>query len=484
MALRLNPANSLLVALLVGALLGLAALLLSPLIVIGVLAVVIAVPVTVRRPEIALLGILAATSSVIYENSLPLLPIGVGSLHVTDIVLLGSFGLIFVRALAEPKFSLVRTPLDLPVLGFFALAALSTIVGVYQGSVAFVPAFRELRVVTYYLTFFMVTNLVRDRVQVRFFIDGLLMLAALVAAVMIAQFALGDSIRLLPGRVETLETQGASYEGITRVLPPGQSLMLVGFITLAAMLALNEHRAGRPVRFLQWGLLALGLAITFNRSYWAGAGLALLLIVWLGRQRDRLRVVALAVAGTFVLSVIVLVITLGPEQRASRLLEASWDRLSTLGNGDILEDQSLQGRYVEYEFALPQVTSNLVLGLGMGANYRPFVDGVDWAMFDGRGYIHNGHLWIMLKAGFASYLLLACMSILFLYRGFKYWRRLDTGQARAATLGFTLAYLAVLIACITSPMLVEWFWTPVIGMMAGLNEVSIHLASGLSDTRS
>ena len=38
-------------------------------------------------------------------------------------------------------------------------------------------------------------------------------------------------------------------------------------------------------------------------------------------------------------------------------------------------------------------------------------------------------------------------------------------------LGFTLVYLAVLIAAVVNSPFMEWRWTPVIGIMMGINEV-------------
>ncbi len=38
-------------------------------------------------------------------------------------------------------------------------------------------------------------------------------------------------------------------------------------------------------------------------------------------------------------------------------------------------------------------------------------------------------------------------------------------------LGFTLVYLAVLIAAVANSTFMQWRWTPVIGIIMGINEV-------------
>lgn len=56
---------------------------------------------TPKRPQIALLGITIATSSVVFEGGLPLIPIGIGSLHIPDGILLALLGLIILRWLND-----------------------------------------------------------------------------------------------------------------------------------------------------------------------------------------------------------------------------------------------------------------------------------------------------------------------------------------------------------------------------------------------
>jgi hypothetical protein len=42
---------------------------------------------------------------------------------------------------------------------------------------------------------------------------------------------------------------------------------------------------------------------------------------------------------------------------------------------------------------------------------------------------------------------------------------------RGVVLGFTLVYLAVLIAAVANSSFMQWRWTPVIGIIMGINEV-------------
>jgi O-antigen ligase len=463
----------------VGLSLGVACLSFSPLWALAALAGISIAFATLKRPEIVLLGILTATSSIVFEETLPLIPIGVGSLHIPDLLILASLSLIVLRWLVEPDFKIVRTPLDLSLLAFWCMALLSTFIGIFRSSVEFRMAIRAIRVVTYYLTFFIVTNLMREDRQLRFLLRGLFLLGTIVAAAMVAQFLLGGSLPILPGRIATLVTQGKSYQGVTRIVVPGRSLLLVVFITATATLVLDRLRMISTLKFLQWGLLGLALILTFLRSYWVAIGAALFLLAYLARGQDRQRLIGWGILVVFLAAIVLLLVFGEPESGVARLVSASLARLGTLGSSETVRESSLQGRYIENKYALHQIMSHPLIGLGLGARYRPWdpeLDRVrtDHSGFDPRTHMHNGHLWIIVKTGLLGYLCLMWLSLAFLWRGFKYWRAIPAPQMRGVALGFTLAYLGVLIAAVVNSTFIQWRWTPVIGIMMGINEVALR----------
>ena len=68
------------------------------------------------------------------------------------------------------------------------------------------------------------------------------------------------------------------------------------------------------------------------------------------------------------------------------------------------------------------------------------------------------------------------LSLVFLMRGFRYWRGIPDDRMRGVVLGSTLAYLAVCIAAVANSSFMQWRWTPVIGIMMGINEVILRQA--------
>ena len=125
-----------------------------------------------KRPEVALLGILVATSSIVYEDQLPRISFGI-SLHISDILLLTLFGIVFTRWLVEPNFRIVQTPMDLPLLIFFGAPLLPTAIALYQSTVDAETVRRAFRIFSYYLTFFIITQLVKERRQLDLLIRGI-----------------------------------------------------------------------------------------------------------------------------------------------------------------------------------------------------------------------------------------------------------------------------------------------------------------------
>lgn len=450
----------------------------SPIRALGILAAPILIFVMLKRPEIALLGILIATSSFIDESLLPMLTMGGISLHIPDLLLLGSLGLIIIRWLAEPEFKLVHTPLDLPLIIFYVVTLLASIIAILQSNLDIQTALRETRTLTYYLTFFIVTNLVRERRQLNLLVEGIIFLSTIVAVLIVAQYLLGDSAEVLPGYLGSLQSASSVFEGVSRIVPPGRSIVLVSFVSILCIMVSEKLKPQEWLKFLQFGLLGLALLFTFLRSYWAVLILVFILMLYLFRGADKKKLVGWSLVVALTAVMIFLPIFANIDSPVARLVGASVDRFNTLFNIGTFqgEDSSLNWRMIENGYAISTIESHPLLGLGMGFTYRPWDSRIDQpgGDFDFRKFIHNGHLWILLQSGFLGYFSLMWLSFAFLWRGFKYWRNIENDRLRAIMLGFTLVYVAVLISAFVNGTFMGWYWTPVIGIVMGVNEVILH----------
>jgi len=458
-----------------GLILGIIGLRFSFLIVLWILAVAILVYAVLKRPELGLLCILIATSSILFEEQLPLISIGSLSFHIPDILLISLLSLIVLRRLANSGFRIVRTPLDTPLLIFYGVTLVSTLIALSQSSVDIVDARRAFRILSYYLTFFLVTNLIRERRQLNLLVNSFFLLATVVAAGMVAQYFLGRSVILLPGRVESLATK---YGDVTRILPPGWSTILVSFVAILCILVLVKNKPRKFLMFLQCGLLGIAILFTFLRSYWIALIIVFFLLGYILKGYHKKKLIGWSLVAAFSIAIILLVVSSDSDSGASRLVDASIDRLSTLGKrGTFMgEDSSLKWRIIENKYAFSSIASSPLIGLGMGFTYRPWDPRLDppsirGFVYDLRKHIHNGHLWILLQSGLLGYLSLMWLSLAFLIRGFKYWRIIADDRMRGVVLGFTLVYMVVLIAAVANSTFMQWRWTPIIGIMMGINEI-------------
>ncbi len=460
-----------------GGLLGLLCISFSPFLALGVLLSFVLVYIVLKRPEVGLLMILVATSSIVFEGELPLIPIGNISLNIPDIFLLLLFGLILLRWWIEPEFRIIRTPLDWPILLFYGMMILSTSIAVFQSSMQIEPARREIRIVTYYLTFFIVTNLIRERRQLNLLLNGFFLLAAVVAAAIIVQFALGTSMQILPGRVENLGTMGAVYSDVTRILPPGWSIILVSFVTTVCILSLEKLKPAGLLKYLLFGLFGFALLVTFLRSYWAALIIALGLLAFILRENDRQRFIVLGIVTISTVAMLVLLAFIARNSKAQSLVNASIDRLGTLFNGGTYQgqDNSINTRMIENTYAISAFVSHPWVGIGMGAVYRPLDWRLDSPSSSLQTLIENGHLELLTDTGVLGYLTFLSLSFIFLYRGLRNWRGIADPWLKGIVLGFSLVYLIVLIAAVTNSSFTQWRWTPVLGVIMGVNEVILRL---------
>ncbi len=460
-----------------GLIIGIASVWLPSLIVLGLPAAAMLVYIIMKRPEVALLGILIATASIVFENQLPVISLGI-SLHVPDFLLIGSFALIVLRALVNPNFKLMDSPLNRPLLIFFSITLLSTLLALFKSTLNYKEAIGPIRIFSYYLTFFIVTNVVRERRQLNLLLNGLFLIATIVAAAMVAQYVVGSSFAIIPGQVQTLSTRDSAFEGVTRIQPPGLSIVLLSFVTILCILVLEKFKPNGWLKISQTGLLGMAFALTFLRSFWAALFMVFSLLVFLLRGYDRQKLLNGGMVIISSLVVILLFIYTIPDSKATGLIDASLNRFGTLFDSDTYrgKDGSLNWRKLENGYAFASIASHPWIGLGVRFTYRPWdtrLDGAhpDPTVVDFRKSIHNGHLLIMLQSGLLGYLSFAWLSAAFLIRGFGSWRRVANPRLKGVVLGLSLVYLVILISTMANGLFMQWNWTPVIGILMGTNEV-------------
>lgn len=422
-----------------------------------------------RRPEYLILTIVVLISSIIFDNSLPYVAIGIGSLQVSDLLLLTLVGVIAWRLLAAGS-TFATTTLDGPLLLFLVAVTVAAGSARFRYGLDYNHVMRLVRVFSYYLLFFAVTNLISGKTQVMTLVRGLFLIAAAVATVMLVQAAIGEGVQLMPGRIEAARTFGAEYEA-TRILPPGQTLLVVLTITAIALVTVGTRKpVFASVYFYASLLLGAGVVLTYNRNYWVALILVtgLLLTLLPGNLRPRLCSLLLAIvlfAG--------LAMAIGSSHgRFKEAAAAVSERFSSLFAGsELTRSSSLEYRYTENRYALQQIARHPLLGIGLGNDYRPEIFGREDTL---TSYIHNGYLWLLTDLGLFGFLAFLWFFGRFIVRGLRHWRSVGDDTLRAVTLGFTLSGIGILLMAMVNPMFMQWYSIVVMAVMTGLTEVILR----------
>ncbi|NTV35514.1 MAG: O-antigen ligase family protein [Anaerolineaceae bacterium] len=473
LALRNLSVYQIVIILTVGLLLGASALFLDPYIFFALFVGIIYILVVIKVPELAILGILFFTSSIIDTNSFRTFPIGIGNLSVVDFLVIIPVLVILVKALVDPNFKFVKTPLNIPFLGFYVVALLSTFIGIRQGTVLFNAALDEIRIVNLYLVFFMTINLVRDEKRLRRLLKGFIFLSFAISVAMAIQYILGDKVPILPGRVEELILTGENTSTI-RVLPPGQSIVMLGFVTLLIQLIIDKNTRITFIKLVQILVIVFAVLLTFNRSFWVSIGIALVLVFLLIQLPNRVRFISI-VLGTILIAAILIPTFSALSPQFNAFVDSSYVRMQTIINPDTVNEPSLQYRVEENAYALPQIAAHPLIGMGLGAKYRPLDRRLDFpTQLDGRMYIHNGHYWLLLKTGFIGYSLFMLSVAIFLARSFQTWRKIPDPFMRGFILAFAATMCGLLITAFVNPYFRNTYWAPVFGIMFATVEVALN----------
>lgn len=438
--------------------------------ILGVSAAVLFIVAAISKSVVSILAFVVILSSIIFEEALPILSMGIGSFHLTDIFLLSLIFLIFFVFITDKYFTFVVTPLDKPLLLFYSAAVISVFISLQYFNTDFNMVMRSFRYVTYYLIFFLVTNMVREKKQIKFLTQGLLGIAFAVSITMFIQAILGRQVQLMPGRVETARVLGISYSA-TRILPPGQTLIFIIFLVSICLIVFSKKPILKSVYFYLVLILGVAILLTYNRSYWVSIFFALSVLMLLTARKNSKRVAAMFLIALIVLGVSGYIFLSAGDKTRDFVLSVS-DRLASLFAGErLFHSSTLEHRRVENQYAWDQIKAHPILGIGLGNSYRP---GGAWA--DDQGvYIHNGYLWILLKMGLIGFIPFVWFYGGFLIRGYRNWNKIENHFFKAAVCGFTLSGTGILLASIINPMFMQWYSIVVIAVMIGLTEVILRL---------
>ena len=470
---KINDTKLLLIIplLIIGAGLGLLSSVVPVSITLGAIVALILLTIILRKPEIGVLLIVVLVSSIIFEEGLPLVPIGIGSFHVTDIILIALLLLILWKKLLGTA-DIIRTPLDTPLIIFYTTCVVSALISVKFYGTDYTPVIRTLRAVTYYLTFFVITNYITTFSQLKLLIKGLITIATIVSIAMILQAIIGDSVSLMPGRIEKSGTF-EEYDTL-RILPPGQTLLYIFFITgFCTTIIENRIIDNKYLNLLILCLLGSGIILTYNRTYWIAIIIVISILYYFLKRPEKKRFLSLMTTA-LILGFIGSTFVLSSKNKFGETLLSVSERFSSVFAGKKLTtSSSLDDRYTENKYALNKIKANFIIGNGLGNSYRPSIFGSKDEL---TSYIHNGYFWLLLNTGLLGFLAYFWFYLGFIRRGYKNFFKIDK-KLKPFMAGFFLSGIGILPMALLNPIFMQWYSIVVLSIVIGMNEVIIKISN-------
>lgn len=430
--------------------------------------------IALNRPEFIILLVLVMSSTVIDPSIVPTISIGF-KFTAVELSLGLLLGIILVKYIVSPyKSTLVRTPLDLPILLFVGASTISFFYAVYSRGVDRGWLVPQWRIIFCYLVFFAVTNFIRTRRQFVMFTGVLLALGATTATLVVLQAVAGPSLRILPNvSLGVANVFDQEYADVSRVIVPGTPLIFMLLIPILILYSFPTLRRGIkglifPAVII---LLLAAIAISFSRTWWMGIGVAMLgLFLFVSARQWGFLLGRIGIPVVVLLLAIPLVGSFVPQ--AGNVVQVLGLRAGSLFAGEqTIQDSSTQWRIREIDSAFVKIQEHPILGVGPGGELRdPW-----WNTDDLTRFMHNSYLFILADLGVLGFLPFLWFSAAFLFRGFHYGRKLEDPTLKGWVLGLTLSYVALAVASISGPEFMAWHTVPVIGVILGLNEVAIRL---------
>jgi putative inorganic carbon (hco3(-)) transporter len=313
----------------------------------------------------------------------------------------------------------IATPLDLPMLTFLAVVALSVGMAPNHGRAALDLVTVASSVLLYYL----VVYLIRDAKQARYLILTLLFTAGALAVLGLLERFTGYSVL---GQVMTSWTAGVRVRGTFK-----DPNIFAAYVMAAGAFAAPVVLEART-RLLRWGglaliaLMALALFVTFSRGAWLGAALAALLVLVFSRIDARAKVA--------IVLIVVLAVPVAFAALPQKFIEGKLSNLQ--------QDPSAQARVLMAESAW-RIARDNPWGVGIGAYPDVFPAYRFGAVRAGLIESHTAYLTLLVEVGFFGLALFLWMLGAFAARVLSALPSVRDPASHAVLLGAFAAWAAV-----------------------------------------
>lgn len=405
---------------------------------------VVALPVTIalmyKRPQWALMLLLALTFEVIPGAFQPQFPLGGAIVSLAE--LLAPVALVLALA-AQPSNSrgLVAQMNGMVAPVVFLLTCYLVSFLYVKGYAPNKNFFSEARGLVNWCILPLMVLVTGTRSQLARCQRGLFVIATVIAVYVIVQSLFDVRIMTL-ARVEALDNRANS--DITRSIAGGGIYLIIYCLYIAATNWSSGIWTGaRATPYVL--LFVLALAFQFGRGVWVASFVGLLVASFLQRGIGQ-------TVKTAILSVLCLVVAVSALSVVRpRLVEAIVERATGIAD-EMRSGGSFNWRMQENALAIRAIQASPLFGVGVGGEYK-LVNSTQGHFLNEERYIHNAYLYFPLKMGaFAS-----LIPVLFLFSIFKLgragFRQCDDLELRGMLASAVGTVSVIYIICFTQP---EW----------------------------
>jgi len=359
---------------------------------------------SIKTPQLFIGIILLVCSSAITSASyIPKIQAGWFSIEVQDIL---NIAILLLSILFMVNGHIIAwNNIDNIILAFSLTAAFGFAIAIYHG-VSYLISLRQLFIVfsipaSYYVTRGLVKN---EELRSLSLIRSLLWVGSISSVLIILQYIVSYS-----GRNLYLVSSNAVFQRTDTLLiirTPAQGLLLVSTIIWFIGILLYWNRLSTLVfprpKIIIASLTIAGFILQFARHAFFGFLCALILGVIFSKVKPIRKLIIIAVT-VIVMASLLSILSIGSKR---------W-LIGTFTPQGILEDSSAQWRIIELQYALKAFSSSPILGIGLGADYRPpiFTDISDKFGWEGTNYVHNALAWWILDTGLIGLLITVCIFI-------------------------------------------------------------------------
>ncbi len=447
-----------------------------------------------KRPIVGILVVLISTSTIISPMVLPKLNLFGADVQFTEIViLLTTLIIVLNHGIIASLRRIFSSRLLLLLMVFLALIVTSVIhsLSLYT-DLEITTVIARSRTFFYYLLVFPVFLALRKEDDVRFLVNGLLVISGLVAVYFIYTAVFGQTylhyllrtgIRFEVHNVVAGDTSGGLLRNARIRDVPGMALIVsMFFISICLFIFLYSTR-----RYFRYGaltiLMTIPILLSFTRTTWATT-LFMFPLLWIITRKKSFRLTKLTaiMMGGFLVAFLALAL----HPKYSNIISLTVDRFKSFFVENV-EAGTAVWRIVEMKAAMDEIHDNPWMGIGVAGEIvekKVEYEGKDYLLVHNMG-IHDAYLTMALKAGIPSLVVLLIIFFLTLGRAWKVFKVTESDYFKGVSLGLFIGLIRILLNAFSQPYFVEVPMVPclavLIALIESMRDITVrHVGKGIA----